>query len=149
MAKVSIKGVLLGGILDIVSSMILGIPLVVYAIASANLVNVPKDQLGAAITASIHARPPLYALQLLIGAACTTFGAYMSARIAKHDELLNGFLSSFVCVLTGIYAVASGKDTSSTLTLIGLFALTLASGLFGGYLRARSVAKRALLAGPV
>ena len=36
-------------------------------------------------------------------------GGYVSARIAKHDELLNGALSSILCDGGGTYAVISGS----------------------------------------
>jgi len=39
----------------------------------------------------------------------SVLGGYVSARIAKHDELLNGALSSILCVGGGTYAVISGS----------------------------------------
>jgi hypothetical protein len=137
MRRVSVKGVLVGGLLDIVLSMVLGIPLVIYAMATANLAGTPRDQLGAALAASIHARPVLYGTQLLIGVACTCFGGYVAAWIATRDEVLHGLLSSLVCVAVGVVSLATGMQHERAVTQVALFALTLAAGTLGGYLRSR------------
>jgi hypothetical protein len=44
MGRISIKGVLLGGVVDVLSSVLLGIPFAVYAVLRINLAHVPKDQ---------------------------------------------------------------------------------------------------------
>ncbi|MCP5810333.1 hypothetical protein NL321_29730, partial [Klebsiella pneumoniae] len=74
---------------------------------------------------------------LLLGVACTVLGGYISAAIAKHDEILNGLLASLVCVGVGVFSVVMGLQHEGALQQADLFALTLASGAFGGYLRLR------------
>ena len=64
MRKISIKGVLLGGITDVLNTNILAIPLIIYVMAKMDWSHTPKDQLNAAI-----------------------LGGYVAARLAKHDEL--------------------------------------------------------------
>ena len=137
MGRVSVKGLLVGGVLDIVLSMILGIPLAIYAMATAHLPQMPPDQLSKALAASIHSRPILYVMQLLIGVASTAFGGYVAAWIAKRNEVLNGLLSSLVCVAVGVFSLASGKQHETALMQVVLFTLTFAAGAFGGYVRSR------------
>jgi FixJ family two-component response regulator len=74
--KVSLKGVLIGGIVDVVSSSLMGIPLAVYALSKVDVAHTPKEQLGSAIVAVSHETPWLYGTQLLIGLACSVLGGY-------------------------------------------------------------------------
>lgn len=110
MGRISIKGVLVGGIADIAVSVVLGLPFAFYAMSKVNLSGMPNAQTSTAVTAAIHGNLPLYVGQLLVGLACSVMGGYVAAWLAKHDELLNGGLSSVLCVALGIYTVASGKD---------------------------------------
>jgi drug/metabolite transporter (DMT)-like permease len=77
----------------------------------------------------------LYGLQLTIGLACSVLGGYVAARVAKHDELLNGLLSSFLCIAIGVISIFSGKDSQSVLVQIFLLAAAPAFAFLGGYLR--------------
>ncbi len=135
MRRVSIKGVLIGGIVDVVSSVILGIPFVFYVLFKLDLAHIPQDKIGPAITAAMNANTPLYICQLLVGMCCSVLGGFVAAWLAKHDELLNGALSSFLCVLLGIYSVAAGKDPHPIYVQILLFIESPVLGLLGGQLR--------------
>jgi hypothetical protein len=140
--RISIKGALVGGVLDVVLSGLVGIPLVIFVLATSNLLQTPRAQLSGAITAYIHARPGLHLTELVLGAACTVLGGYISAVIAKHDESLNGLLASLVCVGVGVFSVVTGRQHGGAIELAGLFGLTLACGALGGYLRARQLRGR-------
>ncbi len=132
MRKVSIKGVLVGGIVDIVATNLLVIPFFIYVIVKYGLFHKPAVQ---TITAVIHGNPSLYAVQLLIGFSCTALGGYISALLAKHDELLNGSLSSFLGVALGVYSLITGKTTTSLQLYVFLLIASPVVALFGGYLR--------------
>jgi hypothetical protein len=146
MNKVSIKGVLIGGIVDIVSSVVLGLPFALYIVLKLDLSNVPKDRMESTITAAIHGNVPLYVGQLLVGLACSVLGGYVAAWLAKHDELLNGGLSSFLCVTLGIYTMASGKDSNALWVQILMLLASPALALIGGDLMRRQRQRRALSA---
>jgi hypothetical protein len=134
MNKISVKGVVVGGVTDIVATVILTIPLIIYLIET-ELTGTPKDPLQAAIMAAIRAHPLLYGLQSLIGLACSVLGGYVAARVAKHDELLNGSLASFLPVALGVYSLATGKNSGPLLLpVLMLIASPLCSRL-GGHLR--------------
>jgi hypothetical protein len=135
LSKASAKGVLLGGITDVVSTNILAIPLVIYVMVKFDLVNSSKEQAQAHVIDLIHASPSLFATQLVIGVGCSMLGGYVAARIAKRDELLNGFLSSYLCLAIGIYSLAVGKGSGSLLLKVTLLVLAPGFGLLGGYLR--------------
>jgi putative membrane protein (TIGR04086 family) len=135
MRKISVKGVLIGGIVDIVSSGLLGIPLAVYALSKIDMTHTPKDQLGDAISAVNHASPWLYATELLVGLLCSVLGGYVAAWLAKHDELLNGTLSSLLCLAVGFYSIALGKDSHAHWVQFLMFIAAPICGFFGGYVR--------------
>jgi len=63
--RVSVVGIAIGGITDVVTSGLLGIPLVIYAMVKYDLLNAPQG--SAAVASSIHANGWLYELQLAIG----------------------------------------------------------------------------------
>jgi hypothetical protein len=133
--KLSVKGVLIGGIVDTLTSSLAGIALVVYAVSRLDVSHIPKSQLGAAVTAYIHANGLLYGVELLIGSLASVFGGYVGAWLAKHDELLNGACSAYLCVAIGIYSVVSGKGSQPLFVQILLFVASPVLGLSGGYLR--------------
>ena len=135
MSKVSIPGVAVGGVVDVVASNALSIPLGVYLASKINLSQVPKDQIQDQMLGLLHANPGLYALQLLIGAACTVLGGYIAALIARREELLNGALASFLCVAFGVYAMASGRSNDPAAVQAGLIVLSPILGAAGGWLR--------------
>ncbi len=139
MSKVSVKAVLIGGIVDVASSGVLGIPLGVYVIASKGISRLPKEQMQAAVISTIHGSATLFAVQLLIGLGCSVLGGYIAARIAKHDELLNGIVASWLCVAIGVYSLAAGKSSEPVVIGLLLIAITPACYLLGSYLRLRSV----------
>jgi hypothetical protein len=129
-----------------VATNIFAIPLIIYVMTKFDWSHTPKDQLQAAIIAALHGSVLLYTVQFLIGAGCSILGGYVAARLAKHDELLNGSLSSYLCIGIGLYSVVAGKESSLLLLeLIGLVA-SPALGLLGGYLRLAQKRTRGQLA---
>jgi hypothetical protein len=144
MKNISIKAVVVGGVIDIVATVFLTLPLVVYAI--------PTELIGslnglvpaqAAVMASIRASPLLYGLQSVIGLACSVLGGYVAARVAKHDELLNGLLASSLPVALGLYSLAANTGSGPLfLSVLLLVASPLCSG-FGGHLRLVQIRGRA------
>jgi len=73
------QGVLVGGDTDIVATVILTIPLIIYMIAT-ELTGSPKDR--AAVMAAIRANTLLYGLRSLVGLACSVL-----ARLSQLEGL--------------------------------------------------------------
>jgi hypothetical protein len=142
--KISPKGVLIGGIVDVLSSSLLGVPLAIYAASKVDLAHTPKEQLASAIAAVSHATPWLYGTQLLLGLACSVLGGYVGAWLANRDERLNGAASSFLCVAIGIYSIASGKDSHALWVQILMLISAPVCGYIGGFLRLRQRSVQAL-----
>jgi len=134
MGRISIKGVLVGSVVDVVSSVALGIPFAIYAALRMDMAHVPKDQIAAAAAAWMRGNIAVYIGQLLVGLGCSALGGYLAGRMAKHDELLNGALSSLLCIGIGIYSMCSGKESHSLLFQVALLIASPSFGLLGGYL---------------
>jgi hypothetical protein len=60
MGKVSIKGVLIGSIVDVAASVVLGLPFAIYAVANIDLSNTARAGASAGVTAAIHTNVPMY-----------------------------------------------------------------------------------------
>ena len=136
MKRISIVGVLVGGIVDIVATNIFAFPFILYVmIARVDFLNMPQEEITTAITQAIQSDWILFTIQLLIGGACSVLGGYIASLIAKHDELLNGALSAYFCVGLGIFSVIKGLEAGSIFLIILGFILSPALGLLGGYLR--------------
>jgi hypothetical protein len=127
MRRVSIIGTLVGGLTDIASSTIFAIPLLIYVTARYGVH-------GHAAVRLIFSNGWLYALEFATGLAGSVLGGYVAATIAKHNELLNGFLSCIVCTAIGVYSVVEGKSPSISAQLLS-FGSAPVFALLGGYLR--------------
>jgi hypothetical protein len=132
MAKISIKGVLVGGITDVGSTLILGMPFSVYVGLRVISDHIPKDQVQSSVMAMMH-RPEIFFPQLLIGSACSVLGGYVAARLAKHDELLNGCLASFLCIALGIWSLATHGASEPLWVEILMMVESPVLGWLGGY----------------
>jgi hypothetical protein len=135
MNKVSVKGVLVGAVVDVVSSGIVGIPLVLYVITHTGITD--ESALISEIHSRMRADLALHSIQLILGTGCSILGGYVAARIAKHDEVLNGALSSFLCILLGIHSAASG-GVESPVEFAFLFPVTIGAAALGGFLARKS-----------
>jgi len=141
MAKVSVKGMVIGGLTDIIATVVLTIPLVFYVIMD-QLHAATKQPLEVAVTAALYASPILYGLQSLMSLGCSILGGYVAARVANHDELLNGLLASVLSVGLGVYPLINKSVDFSLLPALLLIASPLCSTL-GGHLRRLQTRARA------
>lgn len=145
--KVSIVGFMIGSIVDIVGTNIWGIFVTIYVMVSYNLLPIAgsSSELTAKVLNIFQTDPLIFSLNFIVGAMFSIFGGYIGALIAKHDELLNGALSSFLCVLSGIYGLFSGSHPIN-LVLLEILALILSPllGMLGGYLRLKQKSRKQL-----
>jgi hypothetical protein len=73
----------------------------------------------------------------LAGLVCSALGGYVAAWFSKHDELLNGGLSSFLCVLISLSQLTKGNYYYPQPVRVLLLVAAPAFAIFGGYLRLR------------
>jgi hypothetical protein len=143
MRAFSWKGVVLGGITDIVATNIAAFPLAIVAAVGTDLTSLPKAERGKALVAVMHASLGFQMTGLVLGAMCSVLGGYVAARIAKRGELLNGALSAYLCIGIGVYSVIVGHSATPLWQQLVAFVGSPILGAYGGYLWVRQ-ANRAL-----
>jgi hypothetical protein len=135
--KISVFGVLVGGVVDVASSVVAGLPLALYSTFRLD----PSQRIGPraseAVSAAIHANVPLYVAQLIIGFLCSILGGYVAALIAKRHERLNGTLSCYLCVCMGVVAMFLGLEKDPYWLQFLLLISSPALAFVGGDLRLR------------
>lgn len=144
MNKVSIKGVVIGAMTDLFTTVLLLIPLIIYFIYMPTQQGVDLAQLDNQLTAADSSSPLYITLETLCSVLGSTFGGYVAARIAKHNEVLNGTLSSSLSVATSIYLIfLVSSDIPLWQQLLGI-PVSIAFAALGGYLRLRQVTAKQL-----
>lgn len=146
--KVSILGFVIGAIVDILGTNIWGVFMTVLVMIGFNLVQLATSS-PAEATAKVlnifQTNPLIFSINLIVGAMFSILGGYIGALIAKHDELLNGALSSFLCVLSGICGLITGSHPISKVLLELLaFIISPLLGMLGGYLRLKQKSRKQL-----
>ena len=147
--KVSILGFMIGGVVDIVGTNIWGVFMTIYVMVSYNLFQMAASsptEATAEVLNIFQTNPLIFAVNFIVGAMFSILGGYIGAYIAKHDELLNGALSSFLCVLFGIYGLVTGSHPAY-LIVLEILALIISPllGMLGGYLRLRQKSRKQTL----
>jgi hypothetical protein len=121
--KVSVLGVITGSIVAVI-----GRQMVLLVVGVIIGILLPSSGTGAPANVVF--------VGFLIMALFSILGGYIAAFIAKHDELLNGALSSFLAILLAVCSITTDPVYLAMLTLISspLFAA------LGGYLRLKQKA---------
>ena len=146
MSRISIRGVLVGGITDFVSTNVLSFPIMMGIMVKNDIAHMPSDQIKSAMQSAIRHSPTLYGVLLLVGIGCSVLGGYVAASLSKHDETLNGALSSFLCVALGIWALTTTTWQVANLKEVLLGFTSPFLGYLGGYLRLTQIRRRSLTA---
>jgi hypothetical protein len=135
--KISIFGVLVGGVVDVVASVLGGLPFALYSTFKLD----PSQRIGphasGAVSAAIHANLPLYSAELAVGLLCSILGGYVAASISKRHERLNGTLSCYLCVGMGIVVMFLGLERDPRWIQFLMLVASPALAFIGGDLRLR------------
>ena len=133
--RISINGVLLGGILDVGLSMLLNTIFILFW--TMHFIGAFKGaELAAKVSEVIATNPAIFAGTFAIGSLCSILGGYISARIAKQHEVLNGALSSWLCIALGVYGLLFKVSSPTHGIFLAVLSIPLSFGLaaLGGYL---------------
>ena len=140
MRRISIAGVLVGGIVDFIVTNVLQNVLEFSVAATHHLADLPPGQIGTALEKIFSGDPMLRLVAWLLSAVGLVIAGFVAASIAKHDEPLNGALSAFIYLLGGVYAWVRAGDAHVGDILLLLSSLAI--GALGGYLRMVQVRRR-------
>jgi hypothetical protein len=132
MNRVSLVGVATGNLIDIISSVIVAF-VATFLIALVHTLNYRQP-----IDPSVLGQSGMFlAVTGILGSLCSILAGYVSARLARHDEVLNGALSSVLCIGLATYTISSGAVTHHMGVHVAFLPLSLMLSAFGGYLRFR------------
>ena len=137
MKRISFKGVVIGNIADVVSTHIFLIPLMMYFLISSRW-GLSSDHAAGSVTEILLGNTAFTVWSSILGGLGSALGGYVSARIAKHDEVLNGAASSALSVGAVVYSVISGSAADHLWHYLVLLPLSPALAALGGYLRSRN-----------
>jgi hypothetical protein len=140
MKRISFKGVVIGNIADVVSTHIVVIPLMIYFLLSLGWWQ-SSDHAAGSVTEILLGNTAFAVWSSILGGFGSALGGYVSAHIAKHDEVLNGALSSVLSVGAVVYSVISGSAADHPWLYLVFLPLSPALGALGGFLRARQHAR--------
>jgi hypothetical protein len=136
--KVSFLGFIVGSLVDVVGTNIWGVFITIYVLISFNLLGMAQSaptEISGRIYSIFKTDPFVFSANLIVGSLFSILGGYIGATIAKHDELLNGALSSFLCVGSGLISFFVHPQSTSILLVIISLVLSPLLAMFGGFLR--------------
>jgi hypothetical protein len=133
MKRVSLLGVAVGSITDIVATNAVLLPVMFYVLYAASAGSLSEDVLKQMLANS----QLVFIASGVLGGLCSVLGGYVSARVANHDHVLNGALSSILCVAGGLYSSIHGSALGHSWLHLVLMPLSPTLGALGGYLRWR------------
>ncbi len=144
MRKVSILGVLLGGVVSLFTTTLLSIALGAYAATKVNLLHKSSQaESVAALTGFVYSDPLAYYGGMLVTFCSCILGGYVAAVTAREWLGLNGTLAALLPVLFTIYSATTHADPHGW-PVLALYAVTpVAGSAIGGVLRARQVRRMA------
>jgi hypothetical protein len=140
MKRVSFKGVAIGNITDILATNLILLPVIIYIVGDPTARSASGNAADA--VTEILMRSQLFIISSsILGGLCSVLGGYVSARIAKHDQLLNGALSSILCIASGLYSLIHGSSSGHSWLHLAYLPLSPALGALGGFLCLRRTAR--------
>ena len=131
MPKLSIKAILLGSLLDVSVSFVLGVILGISIASGVHETNQAPAAAHAATLTAIHDAKWVY---LAFALMSSMLGGYVSAKIAQHHALLHGACSSVLCLALGIATMIRGASVYPLWVQFLLLLLSVGCGTLGGYL---------------
>lgn len=127
MAKVSIKGIIIGMFVSLLLDFVGGIGIMI-GFGGASLFERPPEELEIAMAAFAHSLPYLIAC-MIFGLLSTVLGGYLAARIAKKEPYINSGLLGAVGIAIGLF-LAEGLPLWFN---AASFLLTIPVALLGGH----------------
>ncbi len=132
--KISVLGIFVGGIVDVLGTSIVGALVLIPLAMSMHSVQAANS---GELTKLIATDPLLFSASFLIGSAFSILGGVVAATMAKANFVVNGALSAWLCVLTGVLSLMSGAAQIPVLLEVADFAMSPALGALGGYIVSR------------
>jgi hypothetical protein len=135
-------GIVIGGMTDIATSMLIYFVLAVIVAVRLAPLNLPQEGQGAAVMSAMRASRSVSAASWILSYAATLLGGYVAARLSRSHEVRVGALSSWTCLAVGVYVLSSGSSRMPLWQLLLVVASTPFVAALGGYLRLRQTQRQ-------
>lgn len=126
------KAIIIGGIADIVATNIALVPVAVFVFANDPSSLDPGHDATQTLVTALDQSPTLFTIALLLGSACSVFGGWVAAKLAKRAFLLNGAFTAYGCLLLSLYSLFAAPATLPLWQHAALLLVTPALGALGG-----------------
>jgi hypothetical protein len=144
MRRISILGIVLGGIVALFLTGLLNMGLGVYAVVKLGIVHQNSPQHAQAMVRDfLYTNPVMYFGGMAIGCACHVLGGWLSAFTAREAERLNGALSVLIVAGVHVWKATHHLDPNSAGLQVLYVAVLTAGAWAGGWLRAAQKARTA------
>jgi hypothetical protein len=137
MARISLKAIVLSGVLDLSLSFAIGIGVGIVFFVALGFAELPASEQTTAMMELMKTSTSYFAIAMVLGLGSSLLAGYVCASIAKRDWLLHGALSATVCSLFGLYGIITGAYPLHPVVGVLLLPLGPLLGTIGGYLRLR------------
>lgn len=138
MRKISLPGMLVGGVADIVVTNALMIPVIIAAAHRLDVASVASERVTPLVMDMMRGDPSLLVASFLGWSAASVLGGYLAATIAKRSYVWNGALSAYLSVATSLYALVMHEGGTMPLWQhLAFVPLSPAFGALGGWIVAR------------
>ncbi|MBC7793096.1 MAG: hypothetical protein H7Z43_05270 [Clostridia bacterium] len=130
-------GILIGGITDVATSMLIYFILAIIVAVQLDPTGQPADVRGAAVVSAMNTSQSVTVASWILSYIATLLGGYVAARIAREQEVRVGALSSWTCLALGALVMASASSVMPRWQLALIVGSTPFIAGLGGYLRLR------------
>lgn len=146
MRRLAIRSIIVGGLIDVFASNFFGTISQVGVLMILSIRHTSLEAAPAATKTIVDGSALFFAGQLVIGGLCSLLGGYLAARLARHDERINGAASSILSIASGIVVIAIGYNPGHLIQHLLILPVKPILGYAGGYLREHQVRSKAALA---
>jgi hypothetical protein len=142
MRRISILGIVLGGIVAVAAIIIFGMGMGLYAAVKLDVAHQrAPEQAQEIVRQYLFVNPVMYYGAMAIAFACSVLGGWLSAFTAREAERLNGALSALVMGGFHWWKIAHHKDPHSMAVQAFYVFVLFAGAWLGGWLRAAQKAR--------
>ena len=132
MSRISVRAILIGGIVDTLLTLVLLLPIMAWVGVGAGVFELPDAQQSAALARAFEENYGAYIAGVLLGSMSSMVGGYVAARIADRAHLLNGALSAWFCFVLTVYGVLFDRSSLTSLWYLLFLPLGPALAALGG-----------------
>lgn len=133
MGKLCIKAIMIGALVDVGITFLVGIPFTLYVISTLNTSQLSQNQVNSLATATIDSVITFHLAKVAILMLATLMGGFAAGLVAKQLRATNGAVSTLPSIVVSIAFLAVKPFTPRVLESLLLLGISPIVGFIGGY----------------